>query len=85
MISMIIHIFYIYYMAKDLLGKSGFHVYGMTVMGERGQLVIPKEARSKLKLKNGDQFMVAEHFGKIILVPQKMMRELLSVLSKNLN
>mgnify|MGYP001604445075 FL=1 len=71
-------------MAKDLLGKSGFHVYGMTVLGERGQLVIPKEARSKLKLKNGDQFMVAEHFGKIILVPQKMMRDLLSVLSKNL-
>ena len=72
-------------MAKDIFGKNNINVYGMTVLGERGQLVIPKEARSKLKLKNGDQFMVVEHMGKIILVPQGMMRELLSVLNKHLS
>lgn len=72
-------------MAKDIFGKNNINVYGMTVLGERGQLVIPKEARSKLKLKNGDQFLVVEHLGKIILVPQGMMRELLSVLNKHLS
>jgi AbrB family looped-hinge helix DNA binding protein len=71
-------------MSKDFLGKDGMHVYGTTVLGERGQIVIPKEARSKLKLKNGDQFLVVEHFGKLILVPQKMMRSLLAVLNKHL-
>lgn len=83
MISMFNHT-YFKNMAKNTHGKTGFRVYGTTVLGERGQLVIPKEARSKLKFKNGEQFTVVEHFGKIILVPQKMMRELLSVLSKNL-
>ena len=73
------------YMAKDIFDKNNIHVYGMTVLGERGQLVVPKEARSKLKLKNGDQFLVVEHSRKIILVPQKMMRELLSVLNKHLS
>ena len=72
-------------MAKDIFGKNNINVYGMTVLGERGQLVIPKEARSKLKLKNGDQFLVVEHLGKVILVPQGMMRELLSVLNKHLS
>ncbi len=71
-------------MAKDILDKNNFHIYGMTVLGERGQIVIPKEARRKMKLKNGDQFLVVEHLGKIILVPQKMMKALLSILNKHL-
>ncbi len=71
-------------MAKDILDKNNCHIYGMTVLGERGQIVIPKEARRKMKLKNGDQFLVVEHLGKIILVPQKMMKALLSILNKHL-
>lgn len=71
-------------MTKDFLGKDGIRVYGTTVLGERGQIVIPKEARGKLKLKNGDQFLVVEHFGKLILVPQKMMQSLLAILNKHL-
>jgi AbrB family looped-hinge helix DNA binding protein len=82
---MIIHTYHAVFMAKDFFGKNNINVYGMTVLGERGQIVIPKEARKKLKLKNGDQFLVGEHLGKIILVPQGIMRELLSILNKHLS
>jgi AbrB family looped-hinge helix DNA binding protein len=32
--------------------------YGMATMGERGQVVIPKKIRDKMKIKPGDNFMV---------------------------
>lgn len=32
--------------------------YGMTTMGERGQVVIPKEIRDKINIKPGDKFLV---------------------------
>lgn len=70
-------------MSKNLFGKANLRVYGTTILGERGQIVIPKGARTKLKLKNGDQFLVVEHMGKLILVPQKVMRDLLAILNKH--
>jgi AbrB family looped-hinge helix DNA binding protein len=36
----------------------GFKQYGMTTIGERGQVVIPKEIRKKMNIKPGDQFLV---------------------------
>ncbi|MBI2037671.1 MAG: AbrB/MazE/SpoVT family DNA-binding domain-containing protein [Candidatus Magasanikbacteria bacterium] len=68
----------------DFFGKNSMRVCGTAILGERGQIVVPKEARNRLKLKNGDQFLVVEHFGKLILVPQKMMRDLLAMLNKHL-
>jgi AbrB family looped-hinge helix DNA binding protein len=35
-----------------------FKNYGMTTMGERGQVVIPKEIRKKMNINPGDQFLV---------------------------
>ena len=32
--------------------------YGSTIIGEKGQVVIPKEAREDLKLKKGDKLLV---------------------------
>lgn len=53
---------------KDLgLGS----IEGTALLGERGQIVIPKTTRDRLKLKAGDGFLVIEHFGKIVLVPKK--------------
>lgn len=43
-------------------GKQGHmhqpQFYGTTVVGERGQAVIPAEAREALKLKKGDKLLV---------------------------
>lgn len=40
--------------------ESGFRhcFYGTTVVGERGQAVIPQEAREALNLKKGDKLLV---------------------------
>jgi AbrB family looped-hinge helix DNA binding protein len=32
--------------------------YGSTIIGEKGQVVIPKEAREDLKLKKGEKLLV---------------------------
>lgn len=59
-------------------------VCGLTVVGERGQVVIPKEAREKLKLKPGDRLVVIEHFGKLVLVPAEEMQEMVAKITKHL-
>lgn len=59
-------------------------VCGTATVGPRGQIVVPKEARSKLKLKTGDQFLVVEHFGKLILIPEKIMRQMVQQITKHL-
>jgi len=37
--------------------------YGMATMGERGQVVIPKEIRKKMRLNPGDKFLVFSKAG----------------------
>ena len=59
-------------------------VCGTATIGPRGQLVIPKEARDNLKLKPGERFLVIENTGKIILIPEKIMRTMMSELTKHL-
>ena len=59
-------------------------VCGTTIVGERGQIVIPKEAREKLKLKSGDRFLVIEHYGKIVLIPENEMRSMVAQITKHL-
>jgi AbrB family looped-hinge helix DNA binding protein len=42
----------------------GMKCYGSTVIGEKGQLVIPAEVRKQFKIKSGDKFLVlAGHRG----------------------
>ncbi|HEV8601055.1 MAG TPA: AbrB/MazE/SpoVT family DNA-binding domain-containing protein [Patescibacteria group bacterium] len=45
--------------------------YGITTIGERGQVVIPKKARKSLKLKTGDK-LLAMGFGKEMVVLTKI-------------
>ena len=43
------------------MAKLKFHHfknYGLTTIGERGQVVIPKEIRAAMKIKPGDKFLV---------------------------
>ncbi|WP_328587810.1 helix-turn-helix domain-containing protein [Konateibacter massiliensis] len=37
---------------------KGKYMFGITKLGERGQVVIPKQARDKMRLKAGDTFVV---------------------------
>ena len=43
-------------MNKTHGGKK--HFYGSTTVGEKGQVVIPAEARTAMKLKKGDKLLV---------------------------
>ena len=58
---------------------------GTTTLGERGQIVIPKEARRLLKLKDGQKFIVTIHNNTIILLPEDQMQKIFKHLTKILN
>ncbi len=78
---MIIHTFYT--MSKKLAEMlGGFH--GTSSLGERGQVVIPKELRESLQLKKGEKFLVMEKHGAIMLAPVDMMSQFVTGLSKEL-
>jgi AbrB family looped-hinge helix DNA binding protein len=62
-----------------------FKFYGMTKVGERGQIVIPKEVRSVMKTRSGEKFFVFAHDDEIIAMikPEKfnsLIREMTGVL-----
>ena len=60
-------------------------VVGTAVLGERGQLVVPKEIRERYNLQTGDHFMVMGHGNSpIVLVPVKQMHEFLSHIQKDI-
>lgn len=40
------------------LGPPGKYIFGLVTVGERGQIVLPKKAREKLKILPGEQLMV---------------------------
>lgn len=71
-------------MKQGDLGPGLGMICGTTTVGERGQVVIPKEAREKLALKTGDRFLVVEHYGKIVLMPEKEMRSMIEKITKHL-
>ena len=44
---------------KHLLGKiNGRHIFGTVKVGEKGQIVIPKEARDQFDIHPGDTLLV---------------------------
>ncbi len=58
---------------------------GSATMGERGQIVIPKEVREIYNLKKGDQFVViVGHQEAIALVPMHKAKKLLESMTKQL-
>ena len=60
---------------KHLLGKrGGRHVFGTVKVGERGQIVIPKEAREVFGILPGDTLLVLgdEEHGLFISKPEVM-------------
>ncbi|RYG35546.1 AbrB family transcriptional regulator [bacterium] len=48
---------------SDMKPKCGFdwHFFGTSTLGERGQLVIPAEARAEMGMSPGDKILVIRH------------------------
>lgn len=67
---------------KHLLGKSnGRHIFGTAKVGDRGQIVIPKDARELFRIQPGDTLLILgdEESGLIVTRP-----EVLSNLAKQI-
>lgn len=58
---------------------------GTAVLGERGQVVIPKQARQRLKLKAGDTFLVMAHNDAVVFLPKKNMEAFVKQLTAKLS
>lgn len=58
------------------------HLIGSTIMGERGQVVIPKDIRDRLNIKPGAKMMVMQHGDSpIMLLPVEQMQEMIRQMS----
>ena len=54
---------------KHILGKGkGKRVFGTAKVGDRGQIVIPKEARELFGIKPGDTLLILGEEGKGLIV-----------------
>lgn len=58
---------------------------GSTMLGERGQLVIPKDIRERLKLKSGEKLLVMNQpNGPILIFPLEKMQSMLDAMTRRL-
>jgi len=56
---------------------KGKHIYGIVTVGERGQIVIPKEAREHFNIKPGDKLLVVGDINKGIgIIKADVLKEL---------
>ena len=69
---------------KDFSLKD--HFYGAATVGERGQIVIPVEARKKYNIESGDKILImgAPHEKGLMLVKIDAMREFMLTLLSDL-
>ena len=56
---------------KHILGKAKRHIFGTAKVGEKGQIVIPKDARQIFGVKPGDTLLILgdEETGIIVTKP----------------
>ena len=62
---------------KHILGRpKGRHVFGTARVGERGQIVIPKEARALFGIRPGDTLLIlgSEDSGLVVSKPEVLDR-----------
>lgn len=62
------------------------HLVRSTVMGDRGQVVIPKEIRDRAGLIPGSRLMVMHHqvHGPVMLLPMDHMRDFMEQMMKQM-
>jgi bifunctional DNA-binding transcriptional regulator/antitoxin component of YhaV-PrlF toxin-antitoxin module len=68
---------------KDIVGKC----FGSAVVGPRGQLVVPVEARRELGIDVGTKLLVFGHFGGrgLMFVKVEAVEELLNIISRKVD
>ena len=68
---------------KQVVGKC----FGSTIVGPRGQLVIPVEARKELGIDVGTKLLVFNHFhgGGLIFVKVEAVEQLLNIMSRRVD
>lgn len=72
-------------MAKQTHSPEQGFTFGSTVVGERGQVVIPKSIRDKVGLKPGSSLMVMQQEnGPVVLFPVEHMQKFLDMMGKQL-
>ncbi|MHC1578823.1 MAG: AbrB/MazE/SpoVT family DNA-binding domain-containing protein [Dehalococcoidia bacterium] len=61
--------------------------FGTAVLGPRGQLVIPVEARKELGINAGDRLLIFGHFGGrgLIFIKAEAVEELFNIMSSRLD
>jgi len=71
---------------KDKEFRLKDHFYGAATVGERGQIVIPVEARKKYNIETGDKILImgAPHEKGLMLVKIDAMREFMLTLMSDL-
>ena len=65
---------------------QGKNIWGSVILGDRGQIVIPKTARDRFGMKAGDRLIVASDENGIALLPaesfESKMREFMDMISE---
>lgn len=68
--------------SKKTTSEAYGQLIGSTTVGERGQIVIPKTIRDRVKMKPGTQVMVMQHGDSPIMVlPIEQMQEMIKQMS----
>ena len=61
---------------------KGKNIWGVAILGDRGQIVIPKAARDHLGLKSGDRLIVGSDEVGIALIPADFFESKIQELEK---
>jgi len=69
---------------KNLKDSFNQHIVGITTVGERGQIVIPKNIRDQLNINKGSQFLMIFNGDGLMLVTLESMKKLSDHLSKEI-
>ena len=61
-----------------MLVENGKYIFGVVKVGERGQIVIPKEAREQYDIKAGDSLMVLGDEKGIAMLKTEMFQSIIN-------
>ena len=61
-----------------MLEENGKYIFGVVKVGERGQIVIPKEAREQYDIKAGDNLMVLGDEKGIAMLKTEMFQSIIN-------